>query len=186
MVEQEELNIRLYQAAWKGQPGKVKELIVKGADVNWCDDGHFGNKQSTFHVAAEKGSLSVLKLLVEHGVNVHAVDEKDMTGLHYAARSGVAECISYLSKLRIDINAKAVFDQTALSVAIINGHRECVKRLIEFGADINIVDLEGRDAIEQAKKWGKQDYIPMMEACFEQANLNQAIKADYHQPTMEF
>lgn len=185
-MDQAELNLELYLAAMKGKPRKVKELIAKGADVNWRDDGPFGDLQSAFHVAAEKGSIPVLKLLVEHDANVHAVDQESMNALHYAARGGFADCVSYLSGLSIDINAKAVLDQTALSVAITNNQRECVKRLIEFGADINLVDIKGLDAIGQAKKWGRHDLIPMMESCFEQVRLNRVINADDDQPTIEF
>ncbi len=44
--------------------------------------------ESLLHIAAKKGNLSMLKLLVERGAQVNIQDESGNTPLHYATANG--------------------------------------------------------------------------------------------------
>ncbi len=66
------LNKELLQAAKLANVDKIEQLIGWGADVNVCNK--CGN--SVLHIAAKKGSKKVIQYLIDHGANLHALNNK--------------------------------------------------------------------------------------------------------------
>ena len=59
----EELNLEVLECARYGEPEDLRNLLVAGADVNFCDDA--GN--TAMHKAAANGEVECLMVLKEFG-----------------------------------------------------------------------------------------------------------------------
>ena len=90
-------------AAGCGNEEIVNFLICSGAGP--FSKGYAGN--SVLHSAADAGHQNILKILVEkHGLNIHAVNDKEETALHLAAGCPQGlKCVEYLLAEGSNINA---------------------------------------------------------------------------------
>lgn len=79
-------------AAGCGQMYRVKAALNAGADVN--EQGPFG---TPLHGAAENGHLEIVRLLVECGANVAALDTAGRTPRIAAIQAGHAAVAQYLA-----------------------------------------------------------------------------------------
>jgi ankyrin repeat protein len=152
--------MELADAIKKKRVEDVKDLISKGADVNQ-EVGSLG--RTPLMIAAETGSVEIVKLLVEAGADPSAKDSQQYTVLNYAFKSGNAETEQFLAEMNIDFypdnpflyinrprglamclesggDANKVNPGTGLTALhqAVNGHQfESVKVLLEMGADVN-------------------------------------------------
>ena len=69
----------LYDASREGDSKKVKELIDKGADVNYKD----GDGCTPLHMAAVYGRKETAAVLVSHGANIEAKNNVSQAVHHY-------------------------------------------------------------------------------------------------------
>lgn len=69
------------------------------------------------HWAADRGNKIILEVLLQHGVDVNAVDMEGQTALHYAASVGHVECVEILLKFYADRTIKDVDGHTCVDVA---------------------------------------------------------------------
>lgn len=99
----------------------VEELTAKGV--------------APLTVAATKGYLDMVKLLVEHGFSANIQGRLKATPLTEAARTTRVEMVRLLIKLGADVNLPGQFGNTPMMWGIKND--EIVAMLIEAGADIN-------------------------------------------------
>ncbi|KAL6042794.1 hypothetical protein STEG23_015382, partial [Scotinomys teguina] len=84
---------RLLQAVENGDAEKVASLLgKKGASAT----KHDSEGKTAFHLAAAKGHVECLKVMVTHGVDVTAQDTSGHSALHIAAKNGHPE---YIKKL---------------------------------------------------------------------------------------
>ncbi|KAF2120467.1 Glycerophosphoryl diester phosphodiesterase family-domain-containing protein [Lophiotrema nucula] len=106
-------------------------------------------------LAVQSNFVTIVRLLVEAGVDVNYQDEQGETALHVAARYGHDECVkallegSYLYNTEVDVPEKT-FAWTPLFVACVDGHLAVAERLVAAGADLERGDLSGWTAIEHA------------------------------------
>ena len=90
------------------------------------------------HIAASKGHLDIVKLLLKHGADINAKAEKSgRTILHEAAWHGNLNLVKFLVSLETtcNINAKTYDDYTAFDLARLHGHWNIVAELAMIGAD---------------------------------------------------
>lgn len=95
--------------------------------------------QTFLHVAAQKNSHDVMKVLIENGLDVNATKvERLETALDVACSFKAVECVKLLLEngANVDGGNKSC---TALTSAIISGNLEIVKMLLEYGADTNVI-----------------------------------------------
>jgi uncharacterized protein len=121
------------QAGYGGMIGDTAEvlrlLLAAGADQRLTtDDGTTplmvaaGLGKSTFYPGLQRGSRSqgaeeAVKVLVEAGADVNAVNEADFTALHGAAYRGLDEVIEYLVAHGANINAREYKGRTPYRLA---------------------------------------------------------------------
>ena len=90
------------------------------------------------HIAASKGHLDIVKLLLNHGADINAKAEKSgRTILHEAAWHGNLNLVKFLVSLETtcNINAKTYDDYTAFDLARSHGHWSIVAELAMVCAD---------------------------------------------------
>src|SRR5215813_4075370 len=83
--------------------GEAKRLLANGADPN---AGKFVNAPPIF-LAVNRGDVELVRLMVEKGADIKAVDGNGATTLMWAAgnETGDTAMVEYLVKLGVDSNA---------------------------------------------------------------------------------
>lgn len=110
----------------------VLMLLEAGAQVNAVS----AFSDTALSASAEKGTVEIMQLLIEHGANVRPKDAQ--SPLIEAVRTGSMEKARILLEHGADINAPArVTNSTPLMQAALYGHFNIAKMLIEKGADVN-------------------------------------------------
>lgn len=147
----------LWWAAWNGRRAVVEQLMEHGyPDIRVADK----DKKTAFHIAAENGNVSVVRLLLrevllEGSANIQ--DSIGRTALHLAARNGHTEVVEMLLQ-NVDANIKDSTDETALHLAAQNGHTEVVKALIHK-SDLNILNKGENTAFQIAVEEGHASIV---------------------------
>uniref|UniRef100_A0A671EXX4 Retinoic acid induced 14 n=2 Tax=Rhinolophus ferrumequinum TaxID=59479 RepID=A0A671EXX4_RHIFE len=165
---------RLLQAVENGDAEKVASLLgKKGASATKQDS----EGKTAFHLAATKGHVECLRVMVTHGVDVTAQDTAGHSALHLAAKNNHHECVRKLLQSKcpaesIDssgktalhmqgclqavqalcehkspINLKDLDGNIPLLLAVQSGHSEVCHFLLDHGADVNSRDKNGRTAL---------------------------------------
>ena len=124
----------IYEAIKAGDCEKLQKLIAGIADINAAvlDSGDgtiFSHETTPVYLAARYGQVECLKILIESGADVNAVDEYEYTAAHSAAMYGQLEYLKVLIENGVNVNAINRFGRTAAQVAIINGEIECAELL---------------------------------------------------------
>ena len=141
---QNNLDQRLFEAARDGNLSAISQLINQGANVNAkiSYSEVFDTWSRRFYdytplsVAAEKGRLEAILLLLKRGADIEGTDGQGNTALVVAAGAGQLESVKLLLKKGAKIDNPGRFNTTALLEAADEGKTEMVRLLLEKGADI--------------------------------------------------
>ncbi|KAL7270756.1 Glycerophosphocholine phosphodiesterase [Rhizina undulata] len=133
---------------WDGGVGSSETVVSARKTVS--------KSSAVLALATKKNAITIVKLLVEAGVDVDYQDENGETALHHAARLGHVQCAKALiegcdtQKANVEL-AEKTYGWTPLFVAAVEGNLGVVEVLIEIGgSDVDKVDLSGWTAIEHA------------------------------------
>ena len=122
--------------------------------------------QTPLLVAASKGHIEVMRALLDHGANVHALphgEELDEEGrlprgdspLHYSAINGSLPCVDMLISLGADVNRRSArYGETPLHKAVLFGRTEVARLLIRAGAALHERNDRGFSAVKLAELCG--------------------------------
>lgn len=113
----------LHNAACSGQHAIVEALLLHGADLAVKD--HSGMTAVHSLLTYSKPSLAVLEVLVSHGADVNARENRDhWTPLHFVAARENAETqlVEFFAKHNSLINAQDRYGRTPLQIANKNGN----------------------------------------------------------------
>lgn len=86
--------------------------------------------RTSLHVAADKGYLSCVHVLVQAGAQVDVMDRNQLTPLMLAASKGRTEVVKYLVRVGADIAIKGEDGMTALHMAAKEGHLEACRIIL--------------------------------------------------------
>ncbi|XP_052599088.1 ankycorbin isoform X3 [Peromyscus californicus insignis] len=131
---------RLLQAVENGDAEKVASLLgKKGTSAT----KHDSEGKTAFHLAAAKGHVECLKVMVTHGVDVTAQDTSGQSALHIAAKNGHPEYIRRLLQYKSPAESTDGSGKTALHYAAAQGCLQAVQVLCEQKSPINLKDWDG-------------------------------------------
>ncbi|NXK96244.1 RAI14 protein, partial [Formicarius rufipectus] len=131
---------RLLQAVENGDPEKVASLLgKKGANATKQDS----EGKTAFHLAATKGHVECLRIMVTHGADVTAHDGAGHSALHLAAKNSHPDCIKRLLQSKCPADSTDNSGKTALHYAAAGGCLQAVQLLCEHKCPINVKDLDG-------------------------------------------
>ncbi|XP_059355159.1 ankyrin repeat domain-containing protein 6b isoform X3 [Carassius carassius] len=123
------LSERLLIASHKGQADHVVQLINKGAKVAITKNG-----RTPLHLAAYKGHIAVVRILLAAGCDLDIQDDGDQTALHRSAVVGNTDVISALIQEGCALDRQDKAGNTALHLACQNGHAQSSKVLLLAGS----------------------------------------------------
>ncbi|XP_060717251.1 inversin isoform X1 [Tachysurus vachellii] len=120
----------------------AETLLKAGASVNKADR----SKRTALHLAAQKGNVRFMKLLLSRHANWLLKDLEEMTPLHLATRHSNHKPLSLLLKHMApgEVDTQDRNKQTALHWSAFYNHPEHVKLLIKHDSNIGIPDSEGK------------------------------------------
>jgi ankyrin repeat protein len=107
------------------------------------------------NVAALRGNLKTIELLIEKGASVNAIANEsndNQTPLHWAAKSRKSETAKLLIEKGAHVNAPANDNVTSLHIAAQSGNLETVALLIEQKADLNALTTTNQTPLHWATK----------------------------------
>ncbi|XP_017732287.1 PREDICTED: ankyrin repeat domain-containing protein 6 isoform X4 [Rhinopithecus bieti] len=139
------LSERLLIAAYKGQTENVVQLINKGAKVAVTKHG-----RTPLHLAANKGHLPVVQILLKAGCDLDVQDDGDQTALHRATVVGNTEIITALIHEGCALDRQDKDGNTALHEASWHGFSQSAKLLVKAGANVLAKNKAGDTALHVA------------------------------------
>ncbi|KLJ08139.1 hypothetical protein EMPG_16428 [Blastomyces silverae] len=143
------LNYRysLQLAAEQGLRSTVELLFEKsGGRLQAARDG-----KVPFHKAACTGHLSVVKYLLELGVDAAALQRRGYNAMDMVAARGDMEMARLLVKAGVAVSQEdSPFGRSSIHYAAAGGHKEMVEFLMREGADISTVDVHRRTVLFNA------------------------------------
>ncbi|CAH7686718.1 ankyrin repeat-containing domain protein [Phakopsora pachyrhizi] len=145
---------QLVSAALSEKPSKVNSLDADG--------------RSPLHNACSSGSLSVVRVLLEHQepkCDLELPDSMGWTALIIAASAGITEVVSELIHAGANVNAtneKGHSNLCPRHYAASKGRTEIGAMLIRYGADINAKDRANQQPLHRAASSGATPFIKLL------------------------
>jgi len=114
------------------------------------------------HVAASKGHLEIVKLLIGEGADPNLKDNEFYTPLHWACISQSVEMIKFFVNKHVDINENQGFHYTPLHLASVSGNKNIVEFLINHCAEINSKTFYGSTPLHGASMAGESKIVEVL------------------------
>lgn len=138
----------LGEAAYAGRAAAAAVLLEAGASP----DGAPGGARPIVE-AGRRGATDAMRVLVEHGCDLHVADPGDrQTPLALAARAGDVDLVRRMLQRGADPRRADLHGKSPLMVAANHGHVEVVRALLDAGAPVDAADPAGGTALWWAPK----------------------------------
>lgn len=139
----------IHDAAGAGdQPRVAAILAADRAAADLPGDDQF--KSRPLHLAAGKGYLEVVRMLLDAGAAVDGFDSDQSRPLDVAAQGGHPKVVALLLERGADVNRRDRNGNCPMSFAAGRGRVEVVRQLLAAGADANYVSRAGVTLLHQA------------------------------------
>ncbi|KAG2025703.1 hypothetical protein GB937_002424 [Aspergillus fischeri] len=161
-------------AAMSGNLTMFKFLLAKGAKI----DVETAKGETLLHITppVDHGCLEILRIALDHGLDVGAISSQGWMPLHQAVYVGTGvsdlafdKTLDYINLLlshEADINARSVSAsaETALHLAVlaITPSTSLVSLLLKLGADIDAMTKEGKTALHLAAERGRESIFRVL------------------------
>lgn len=129
-----------------------------------CDFGGFrhGDFDTALQAAATRGEETIVKLLLEAGVDVNNKIGRYGTALTIASRGGHEDVVRMLIQSGADVNIQGGVHQNALYAASLLGWENVVQILLDNGADPNVVSGNNVTALYVASGRGHENVVRIL------------------------
>jgi ankyrin repeat protein len=184
----------LYYAALCGLPSLAERLIVKRPIIErpMYVNARGGHYVTAIQAALYKRHLSIVRVLMEHGVDVNSRDDEGLSLLHIAEQIGDPEAVSLLMSRGADVgsghssmlfmalnsgnlaetrllldrgvdaNTRDEKGSTALHISSDNGYLELVRLLLQYGAEVDSRDNHGSTPLHLASAKGDHRVVSLL------------------------
>lgn len=152
-----ERDVTLLEAARAGDAERLQASLEARANPE-----HLDGLYTPLHYASMQGSVDMLRMLVDAGVDVEVKDSEGRTPLLCAAGSGSAEVTRLLLEARANPDPDTTTDAkffTPLAQAAANGHVEILQILWNAGADLHKKSHKGCTPLHVAACMGHEPAV---------------------------
>lgn len=150
----------LLAAAAMGHAGTVNRMLFWGAAV----DGIDGEGRTALCLAAAKGSIEVVRALLDRGLDENHKDDLGWTPLHTAACEGHKNICAVLTEQgsMARVSELDVEGRTPLILAAQEGHCSTVRLLLERKSPIDHRAYDGHSALSAAALQGHREVVELL------------------------
>ena len=143
----------LWAAVHEGDTGGIELALQSGANVNEPNPAQLG--ETVLHLAASKGFVGCVDLLLSRGARSSVRSNSGATPLHLGAEGGDVGVVKSLVRSGADVNADCYPDclWTPLYFAAAHGHYDAAKFLLENGARVHLKDDMDLSPLDVAERW---------------------------------
>lgn len=100
----DDLSRQFLAAVFVGDTGRVRSLLERHSHLAAMPDGRGDHP---IHHAARNGDTEIVRLLVEHGADVNAINPRGHTVLYCAGGHGHVDCLQLLFREGVDAEAQS-------------------------------------------------------------------------------
>jgi hypothetical protein len=158
LIQQQEKEQELLEAAAEGDEERIEDLLRQGVDANAVD----AIGRTAIINAAWRGHEHIVRMLVEAGVEIDAADDQDRTPLAWASINGYGEISRDLLAEAALVDVRDRDGLTPLIRAAWNGHVEIVDALVKNEADVHAADDRGMTALDRARAQNERAIINVL------------------------
>lgn len=158
-MSRDSLSEKVLTSAEEGDALTLRQLLKAGASCRNIYGGYCLRGPLT--LAAQKGHLECVKILIEFGADIQEEDIEMDTPITLAAAQGRTECVRYLLEKGADVNSYSV-NGTPLIQAARCGSVECVQLLLAHGADVHVSVSYGTTALKEAVYKQSADCVKLL------------------------
>ena len=169
-----ELDKQLYEAVQFQDVPKIKELLGKGANVNYSE-----NERSLLGWAAQSGNLEVVQALIAAHPDVNSVDGVGHTPLIRAIETQQTAIVKVLIAAKANANVKDREGRTSLMKAAESRKPEIVQAVIDGGADVKAITADGDSPALVAAQGGAPESLEIIKNLGAAKTKLDASKAGY-------
>src|SRR5712672_550882 len=151
--------IPLYYATLCGFHNLLKHLIATCPEHINAMGGYY---VTPLHAAIAKGNVDITMLLLDHGADVTALDQKQRTPLHRAVQWAKIGIIELLLDHHADVDTDNGSGWTSLLQASFEGELDVARILLEHGATVDARDAEGWTPLCMSSQNGHVDVVRLL------------------------
>ena len=133
------------------------DIVQEQLDKNVFVDARNETGSTALHVAQNE---EIVKLLIDRGADVNAVDENNMTPIF----NKEVHLTKLLVEAGADIHAKSKKGNTPLMWYCYSGYLEGVKYMVSLGAEVNSVNSDGQTAYDIAEHFHPLELLDYLNA----------------------
>ena len=150
----------LWVACSLRQQNFAKILLEAGSNPNIASS----DRDTSLHAAVSGGcSKNIISAILDHGADVNATNNNNLTALMIACERGKKVAINVLLDAGADPNIASSDRDTSLHAAVSGGcSKNIISALLEHGADVNATNKKNVTALMIACKKGKKDAINVL------------------------
>ncbi len=152
---------RLRNAIVRKDNEEVQWRVKKGANVNYRSESG-GWTITPLMIALRANNIDAMRILLEKGADVDAIDDARWTPLMHAAFFGRVEIAEMLIKKGADVNARDNDWKTPLMKASAMGRVKVAEILIKNGARLDEKNRDGSTALMLAMAKSHQDVVKLL------------------------
>lgn len=150
----------MFLAAKAGYVKMIETLQILGADISETNS----ELDTGLTFASCWGLTEQARMLLDHGIDLHARDNLGMNALAWAAKDGHADTVALLLSRGADPNTGDTWGRSPLMRAAEHGSLACVHLLLEAGADPAAASETGETALDAARRYAGRDLAEAMRA----------------------
>ncbi|XP_067126392.1 POTE ankyrin domain family member B-like [Centruroides vittatus] len=139
---QKENSTKLHRACWLGNESDVRNCL-KSIPLDSKDD----ENRTPLHLAAAKGNIAVIEMLLEKDPNVNDQDINGKTPLMKAIEGHHEKAIHLLIEADAEVNLKDRGGNTAIHIALNTGQYDVAQYLLQYTTEDNIGNKDGITAL---------------------------------------
>ncbi|XP_034948298.1 histone-lysine N-methyltransferase EHMT1 [Chelonus insularis] len=118
----------LYTSVKNGDLEKLVNVLTCGFNANHIFREY--SQRTGLHIAADKGHLGCVHVLIQAGAQLDVMDKNQLTPLMLAATEGRTDVVRYLVRVGADVTLKGEDGMTALHMAAKSGHLDACKIIL--------------------------------------------------------